>query len=521
MFRRAGDPSSTSGTANEANNGRHDIGALGGKEKAKYSQKRKLQTTQSLLLTTTAFVFGMVVGANVMLRSAGIIPEGAPNEVHSAGNGKAGVHTPFQNLVGIPSSGGASEDAALDALMSRALLHQGHCSVLGLDDDSDHSLLRVNNHTAHLPQFGILNAIREYRQSKNGNSKQNEYPYQCTLPPEYECDETSFTVVFMAYNPDRLKKMFAQIRTMLTDPDYARIVAEVIVVWNGERHVDETPLGKAMVEFGRQHPLRISYPLKAGFPNDLMNRYHPRLEVKTRAVMYYDDDGPFYSYPATLGGFELWKRNANAQVGAMARKLDLGPRQLDESRATLNGPGDRFFISQCPKDELVYNYREFATFGARMVLPSGSFLHSNYLCFLWHPVFEEIRQYVKRHPVNPDDGTVSTIVSQLAGRAPKTYSRRITGGEQPPLPQEKGRRRLMDGIDWDTAGGHDKKMNWGKLRSDAANSLARYFGSVNSGSIGWCYGTKFQDGESCKPEMAGFGQLPWMNEDHTPRVTCP
>ena len=44
---------------------------------------------------------------------------------------------------------------------------------------------------------------------------------------------------------------------------------------------------------------------------------------------------------------------------------------------------------------------------------------SNYLCFLWHPIFDEIRTYVKQHPVNPDDGTVSMIVSQLAGRAPK------------------------------------------------------------------------------------------------------
>lgn len=214
----------------------------------------------------------------------------------------------------------------------------------------------------------------------------------------------------------------------------------------------------------------------------------------------------------------MWKRNANAQIGAMARKLDLGSRALLESKAVLNGPGDRFFVSQCPNDELDYNYREFANFGARMVLPSGSFLHSNYLCFLWHPIFEEIRQYVRQHPVHPDDGTVSTLVSQLAGRAPKVYPRRVNEVERD---EETGRRRLMEGIDWDQKGGHSQKMNWGRLRGDATNSLARYFGSINSGSIGWCYGTEYQKGEYCKPEFATVGMLPWMKPDHTPRDTCP
>ena len=234
-----------------------------------------------------------------------------------------------------------------------------------------------------------------------------------------------------------------------------------------------------------------------------------------------DDDGPFYSYKATLGGFELWKRNANAQIGAMARKLDLGPRALEESKAHSKLPNDRFFISQCPKDELKYNFHEFANFGARMVLPSGSFLHSNYLCFLWHPVFEEIRQYVKDHPVHPDDGTVSTLVSQLAGRAPKVYPRRVN--EVKPE-ADKGRRRLMEGIDWDKKGNHDQaaqKNKWGQLRGDVANSLARYFGSINSGSIGWCYGTEYQKGEYCKPEFATVGMLPWMKPNHTPLDTCP
>lgn len=403
-------------------------------------------------------------------------------------------------------------------MIARSKMYEAKCESLKL---LDHSVVDTgkNNHTAHLLPFGFIKAAKDYQRNSP------DYPYACELPPETECSETQFTVIFMAYNPDRLQKLYNQILKMLQqDQGFKNLVHEVVVVWNGERAVEETKMGEALVELTKRLPFRISYPLKAGFPNDLMNRYHPRLDIKTKAIMYYDDDGPFYSYKATLGGFELWKRNSNAQIGAMARKLDLDERQKVEKKELLLQASqvDRLFISHCPTDELNYNYFEFANFGANMVLPSGSFLHSNYLCFLWHPIFEEIRQYVKDHPVKPDDGTVSAIVSHLSGRAPKVYSRRINESKEQP----HGRRLMKlddkkDAIDWDNPGNHDTKMMWGRLRSDVANSLIRYFGSINSGSLGWCHNTPWQKGQYCKPEMAKVGTLPWMNEDHTPKSTCP
>ncbi|KAG7369819.1 glycosyl transferase family 64 protein [Nitzschia inconspicua] len=480
------------------------------KHNVKPSSSRRFLTSHSVLLCVTSFVLGMIVRNNMVFVDT-------TKESLDPSRGAPGI-TVRRNSVVSQSSAEAlpfsSENAAFAAIRDRAITHQQHCHSIGLSQAEDFQKLQLNNHTAHLPQSGIIQAIDNYVPDKEA------YSYECELPPETECDETQFTVIFMAYNPDRLDKLLDQIKKMLTHPEFKSLVAECLIVWNGERHVDETPLGKELVNFGKSHALRISYPLTAGFPNDLMNRYHPRLEVKTKSIMYYDDDGPFYSFKATVAGFELWKRNSNAQIGAMARKLDLGERATDESKAILNGPGDRFFVSQCPKDELDYNYREFANFGARMVLPSGSFLHSNYLCFLWHPIFEEIRQYVKEHPVHPDDASVSMLISQLAGRAPKVYPRREPK-KQESQEMELGRRRLMEGIDWDRKGGHGQKMNWGRLRGDAANSLARYFGSINSGSIGWCYGTEWQKGENCKPEFPRIGMLPWLKADHTPRDTCP
>jgi len=263
------------------------------------------------------------------------------------------------------------------------------------------------------------------------------------------------------------------------------------------------------------------------------------------------------------GGFELWKRHSDAQVGAMSREITYGSRQIQEHQELLgtSHADDRQFVSHCTNmgDRVDYNYKYFANYDANMVLPSGSMLHSNYLCFLWHPVLEPIRQFVKKHPVHPDDVTVSTIVSHLSGRAPRVYSRRLNpddGSEiNPPrirkgrksrrlnefnnvtdyvelddldegiIPASEQRRRLMFGIDWDAKAGMDKnKQFWADLRTEAINALVQYFGSINSGSIGWCDGTKYYnenvDGR-CHPVMAKIGWLPWMNPDGSPKDTCP
>jgi len=84
----------------------------------------------------------------------------------------------------------------------------------------------------------------------------------------------------------------------------------------------------------------------------------------------------------------------------------------------------------------------------------------------------------------------------------------------------------IGGICWDCGSGMtEKKQIWADLRSQAINTLMRYFGSINSGSIGWCeQGSEFYDPQKdgrCNPVMAKQGQLSWMKPDGTPKDTCP
>ena len=224
--------------------------------------------------------------------------------------------------------------AAFDAVLERAIQKRDFCRAEQKDDfvgfDTRRQVLfgKQNQTLATLPAFGIIDALQSFNADKNADTNKE---WQCELPPETECDETQLTAVFMAYNPERLGKTLAQIRKMLSRDNFQNLVKECVLVWNGERHIDESAEGKELLEFAEHNALRVVYPLRMGFPNDLMNRYHPQvLQITTAALLYYDDDGPFYSYKAIEAGFELWKRHPQAQIGAMSRQINYSARQVQE-----------------------------------------------------------------------------------------------------------------------------------------------------------------------------------------------
>jgi hypothetical protein len=181
-----------------------------------------------------------------------------------------------------------------------------------------------------------------------------------------------------------------------------------------------------------------------------------------------------------------------------------------------------------------YNYFVFPNFKAHMSLPSGSILHRNYLCFVWHPAFEEMRQFILDHPTHPDDMTISTLVSHLVGKPLRTFPRNIA---QPK--EDANRRRLGDSFQKGLAGEDNntdmvhedmprrrllwQQKDWGNMREEAIDSIVGYFGSINPGSVGWCAGTEHQiegkgrgnmryDCISAKNPPPQLKLIPWMNE---------
>lgn len=464
-----------------------------------------------------------------------------------------------------------------------------------------------------LPEYGIQKALlqwleKEQQQQQQEKGQDRDYP-TCQLPPSRECNVQQFTIILMSHtvsDDERLSKLHRGIQT-LSSWD---ITGEIILVWNNLHHVlEEEHCPKRQCrdllswDQDPHHKLRIFYALEQDgvtLENNLLNRYHPTIQPKHEAVVYFDDDGPFHTRLAMEVGFELWKRNSDVQIGSMARNIRFPSKRMNDLQnvasdlaAKLYMDGDwrlgvhpydgeeiklwedhiekeiedeekeegqyqshgyPEFTPICQKetgDVVEYNYFVFPNFKAHMSLPSGSILHRDFLCFVWHPAFEELREYILKHPTHPDDMTISTLVSHLTGKALRTFPKTVKSGRN-----VAGRRLLETGLRrnsmvederWDEHD-HEKEeksveenefrnekvdinyprrrllwqqKDWGNMREEAIGSIVGYFGSINPGSVGWCAGTEYQEKAEGRGNMRyncfnerppDVSQIPWMNE---------
>ena len=393
-----------------------------------------------------------------------------------------------------------------------------------------------------LPEGGVAVALERWLLQTSNNEQQSEADYPtCYLPPPKSCDVTTYTLVIMSHTTERLEAFMDPLSEMV---DSWPGLTEIIIVWNSPRTTLTSVSNTKQKQYATKllswdtdpnHPLRIFFSLEEGLANNLLNRYHPKIQPKNMAVMYFDDDGPFFSKEVMVdSGLEMWRRNSNVQVGAFPRNIrylssrmkEAGKKGLHQSIdiITNNVHGDSGaeyppftpFCRNATGDHVEYNYFSFPDYNAHMLLPSGSILHRNFLCFIWHPAFEELRNWVVHHKTMPDDMTVSTLVSHLSGRAPRTVPQKINtfnGGRRRlpnsandnPIPDQSHRRLL-----W-------KNPNWAKWREEAINSILNYFGAIHPGTVGWCAGTKYSQDHhkhhyECKPENPSLSMLPWLNE---------
>mmetsp|Transcript_39255 Transcript_39255/g.57331 ORF Transcript_39255/g.57331 Transcript_39255/m.57331 type:complete len:576 (+) Transcript_39255:25-1752(+) len=468
------------------------------------------------------------------------------------------------------------ETGVFRRIIERVESHEDTCSSLPVSPDIEerkdtHAALWAKNTTTglpFLPEFGIARAFKDWLSLSSEEkikirSGANYSPPalhgeemgagECRLPPSSSCHVSNVTAVLMSHATNRLVTLTLGLKGIAS----WSMVGEIILVWNSDRSLLENDKNGQRLLYWHNlstHPLRIFFSLENGLPNCLLNRYHPMIQPKYEALMYFDDDGPFFSEAAmSTVGFELWRRNSDVQVGCFPRNIRFNSKRMLEAEKEMTlrsiqqavgsqgigaemqeevggkvGDGQKQpeFIPTCRTAEgekLTNNYNTFPHFAAHFILPSGSFLHRNYLCFIFHPALEELRRYVLDHPTKPDDITMSSLVSQLSGKAPRVFPRRINEQKQeaesntaPMLEtpaEEQNRRRLL----WT-----DNMDIWAEIREEAINSVNGYFGSVNPGSVGWCAGTEYhkekkifskvEKRHQCEPYFPTLNLVPWINE---------
>lgn len=494
-------------------------------------------------------------------------------------------------------SGHLDEVHAFKTVISRAVANLEVCNSLPKIKGPPTKEVQQITDTPMLAEFGIMNALSEWigkvegekntagaaaaaQQQENGGEA--AYP-MCHLPPASSCQTKTYSVILMSHATDRLSKL----KGGVVDLSNRDATEEVILVWNSPRSLlesDSGGIGQELLRWDEDptNKLRIFFALENGLENNLLNRYHPSINPKSEAVMYFDDDGPFFDENAmSKVGFELWRRNSDVQNAAFPRNLRVLSDRMKEMqkqgvdlylRSVLKvgkegNIGDEEEVPFTPTcrertgDIIEYNFFVFPQFGANMALPSGSIIHRNYLCFIWHPAFEELREYIREHPTHPDDQTVSAIISQLSGKPPRAFPRTIKKGQTEDKSSLRGgggegtagtkaanstKRRRLSALEVDYIDDHDfleaaedeqyqlssqerlhvdqshrrllwQQKNWGPMREEAANSLIGYFGSLNGGSVGWCAGTEYQKtrprspgGFNCEPEFPTLEMIPWI-----------
>ena len=485
-----------------------------------------------------------------------------------------------------------NERAVFETVLQRAKRSQSKCNIINKKDRRELNLSAFNASSFPLlPEGGVVSTIEKWLlSSEKASSNRTVFTTQqsplkhaaCILPPSKSCHVKTYTVIFMARSSERFHKVLHA--SLFAKTSSWKGLTEIIFVWNSPRHVLEEIAANRTVDsttaasyFGDQlldqdadasyfavqllerdadpnDPLRIFYSIENGLTNNLMNRYHPLLAPKNEAIIYFDDDGPFttltYSYLIKVG-LQLWKRNSNSQVGARPRHLSFSSepirRAIDKQRSrelnsAIDGP-DNNFVPLCRNNAgdniATYNRHGFPSFDSHILLPTGSIIHRNFMCFIWHPAFEEIRQYVLDHVTHPDDIFVSILIAQLSGRGPKTFPMKKfrgkkTGNQTVPLASlpatnnannytpNENHRRLM----WEAP-------NWFNDREDAVNSILGYFGSLHPGSVGWCAWTPYMMQNELYPVNSSIAYLcepavepplstiPWINDGGIGYSQCP
>lgn len=454
------------------------------------------------------------------------------------------------------------EDFVWDQLIKRARSMNQECKNISHDMQRP---LEVNKYTnVSLSPFGVATDV-------SADPGTVDWPV-CSLPPEKSCNVTKYSVIFMSHTVHRLQEMSGGIKGLMKGS--SERIQEIILVWNNERTVlAGNALGQIYLNNHNDtaHPLRIFFSVEEGLGNNLLNRYHPKVNPVSAAILYYDDDGPFWSAFAIESGFQLWRRSSQQQVGAMARNLvlykkdfpaDMPPRYYalpkemrnriqqkrdDEMKVHLkqvlhswhsvnayDEVGTKSFVQKIGESArhpeftphcgpsagqyLLYNFYSFAQFDAHVALPSGSFLSREYLCWLWHPRLKKIREFVLEHPTHPDDMYTSILVSHLSGKSPRVYPFRLRFGT---------RRRLVETSsknETSTYAGLWTSQNWGMMREEAMNTIVEYFGSLGPGSVGWCAGTELyiEKGTTCPDNKRPHADtIPWMHEGGLGYDECP
>ena len=191
------------------------------------------------------------------------------------------------------------------------------------------------------------------------------------------------------------------------------LLKEIVLVWNSPE--EQLPAYVQAMSKNTSH--RRALRIVCFDTNSLLNRFHPRVAPKTRAIVFGDDDKRMAEASLRIGYLKWCCGNADRAVG---------------------GIGRRFWASKTGI--------EYHTSGRmqdiQMVIPTGMIIDRGYLCHFWRRAFEPLHNFVNFSPSKPDDIAMNLLVQYLSGKGPRNYPQVVDRPGQ--LPAVTRRRRLSE-----------------------------------------------------------------------------
>ena len=192
-----------------------------------------------------------------------------------------------------PSGVDRSEDKVFANIIERSSRSKSACDLENKEVNEGNNRSAMTD-VKPLPEFGLASYIKD---TLDKESKSSDWG-QCTIPPETMCDVEKVSVIIMAYNDEGLKNIVDGFTKGADAKLWPRnIIGEIILVWNGpdRESLESSKNGKWIMNHikNKEIPMRFFISVEHGLENNLLNRYHPLVNPKYEAILFFGEFNVF------------------------------------------------------------------------------------------------------------------------------------------------------------------------------------------------------------------------------------
>ena len=186
-----------------------------------------------------------------------------------------------------------SEDKVFANIIERSSRSKSACDLENKEVNEGNNRSAMTD-VKPLPEFGLASYIKD---TLDKESKSSDWG-QCMIPPETMCDVEKVSVIIMAYNDEGLKNIVDGFTKGADAKLWPRnIIGEIILVWNGpdRESLESSKNGKWIMNHikNKEIPMRFFISVEHGLENNLLNRYHPLVNPKYEAILFFGEFNVF------------------------------------------------------------------------------------------------------------------------------------------------------------------------------------------------------------------------------------